>query len=152
LRKRRWIRVALAGGASGLCLYVSFGMMYDICMYRSANWLYKQAFGVSPEKDVQILESAHVLAVDYSWFSLKFRISKRDLGNLIAGRLSEVTRSAFENDANAGNVENDWFRGSVDRNASVFYKGTKHGDSRCQVRLAYNDIDQVAYFLNVHTY
>ncbi len=119
-------------------------------MYGSANWLYKQAFGVSPGPDVQILDKRHILGTDHSCFYLKFRINEKSLSDLVEGRFSELSRSEFDSEVHS---TSEWFRTSAKHgNAYYRYRETEYGKGDLNVLVSYDDVNQVADVSHIRIY
>lgn len=164
--RKKWLLTIVMVLPLGMAVLLFASVIYRSHMSSSPRWVYKQAFGESPAKDVHILESRYIFSTDYIEICLKIRASRVTVDHLIDkvnvrsqkdlkiwknsdipawGKLKPLDSAEFK--GHLGFDMPDWFRPLDDSPDILLWArpgGVGYGSSTSMV--AYSIRDEILYF------
>ena len=134
IKGRKWFRMIISGYIMVLFVMIILNFFYRSYMASSPDWIYKQAFGVTPDNFVEIINAKYEFGADFTDIFLKYKIS--DINNIISlnGNISEVSLSDYKNEILF--IESpEWFK-PLENSQTKYFKNKPYSSPRVFMSLS----------------
>ncbi len=98
IKRRKWFRMIMSGFIMVLFVMMILNFIYRSYMASSPDWIYKQAFGITPDNSVNIINAKYEFGADFTVIFLKYEITDVNNVNILNGDISEISVSDYKDE------------------------------------------------------